>query len=173
MVIKNKTRNFLTILIMTLIFFTACSMMSSAEINIELDPEYPKPQDTITFNATINDTNLNEVVIIVEECGYEPEFGYVCYTDKFNETMIKTTLNTYSTSITLKHENTTEIKYQLKYHNDTGWFSEPSGIEMIKVSLDTSKNLDNGNLSVEIVYVIIIVAILIIFISLVLYRRKR
>jgi hypothetical protein len=172
MFIKNKTRKILTVLILVLIFFSACSMMSSADINIELDPEFPKPQDTITFNVTINDTNLNELAIIVEECGYEPEFGYVCYTDKFNETMIKTPTNTYSATIKLKHENATEIKYQLKYHNDTGWFSEPSGIEMVKVSLDIN-NADEGNLSVEMVYFIIIVAILIIFISLILYRRKR
>ena len=127
-------------MLFTILVFSTC-----AEVNVELDPEKPKPLGTITFKAKILDAaDVEKVFLIVEECGNEPDFGYICYTDKFNETMAESSNNNYTTTITLRHENAIEIKYQIKYLNQEGWVTYPDNNELIELDLDTSNQTDNG-----------------------------
>jgi len=173
---KNKTRRGITILMLILQVFAACSITGSAEPTVEISPQHPKPQDTITFNATIsNFKNIEKVVIIVEECGNEPGLGYICYTDGFNKTMSATNNDAYNATITLKHKNAIELKYRLGYLTDNGWRWEPPSDEnMVKVELDTSSGSTNDNdKSSESPGFEIILVLSTIFILLILYRRKR
>ncbi len=147
---------------------------------IEVNPSQPEPLGTVTFSAMIPDVeDIQKVTIRVQECGNEPNFGYICYTDEFNKTMTKSADGTYSASITLAHENAIEIKYQLKYLTSQGWTSYPSD-DLVKVDLDTSdqtngdSNGDNGDSSSDTPgFEIITLFISVIFIMLILYRRKR
>jgi len=115
--------------------------------SVEIDPEHPKPQGTVTFTAIFSENeNVEKIVILVEECGNEPDIGYICYIDGFNETMTKTSDDTYKTTITLKHKNAIDIHYQLGFFSDSNWSWYPENA-MTSVDLDTSSdsNGDNGN----------------------------
>ncbi len=138
---KIVTLHFLTIMAMTLVLFVS---VASAIPTIELDPEQPKPLESVTFTATLSDVeNIEKVTIRVQECGNEPGIGYICYADEFNTTMTESSQNVYTASIELRHENAIEIKYQLRYLTDQGWISYPEG-DLMKVDLDTSEE-PNGN----------------------------
>ncbi len=141
---NTNIRKFVFLLIFGMIF-TMLVFSASAEVNVELDPEKPKPLETITFNAKILDVaDKEKVFLIVEECGNEPDFGYICYTDKFNETMTESSNNNYTATIKLRHENAIEIKYQLKYLKQDGWVTFPDNNELIELDLDTSNQTNNG-----------------------------
>ena len=119
----------------------------AAAPSVEIDPEHPKPQGTVTFTAIFSENEtVEKVVILVEECGNEPGMGYVCYIDKFNETMTKTNDDTYKTTITLKHKNAIDMHYQLGFFSGSNWSWYPEN-NVISVDLDTSSdsNGDNGN----------------------------
>ncbi len=120
---------------------------AAAAPSVEIDPKHPKPKGNVTFTATFSENeNVEKVVIRVEECGNEPDIGYICYTDKFNETMTKTSDDTYKTTITLKHKNAIDMHYQLGFFSDSNWSWYPEN-DMTSVDLDTSSdsNGDNGN----------------------------
>jgi len=165
----NKIKRVITILMLLTLVLINCSIIVSGDISVELSPQHPKPQDNVTFNVTIsNAENITEVVILVEECSNE-----ICYFDGFNETMSAVD-NKYTTQITLKHEDATGLQYKIMYLTDDGWISEPSGMNMIKVSLnipsDSENDTDNSNI---LLIGTIFIVILIMFIFLILYRRKR
>ena len=151
--------------------------LAAGESSVEINPEKPKPNGEVTFTATINNVeNIEKVVIVVEECGNEPGFGYVCYIDGFNETMSATDNDTYTATVTLKHKNAIELKYRLGYLTGNGWEWEPPSDEnMVKVELDTSSSStnDNNKSSESPGFEIIFLVLSTIFILLILYRRKR
>jgi len=120
---------------------------ATATPSVEIDPKYPKPQETVTFTAIFSENeNVEKVVIRVEECGNEPDIGYICYTDKFNETMTKASDDTYKITITLKHKNAIDIHYQLGVLSGNSWSWYPEG-DMTSVDLDipSDPNGNNGN----------------------------
>lgn len=120
---------------------------AAATPSVEIDPKHPKPQETVTFTVTFSESeNLEKVVMLVEECGNEPDIGYICYTDGFNETMTKTSNDTYKVTITLKHKNAIDMEYQLGFFSGNSWSWYPKS-NMTSVDLNTSSNSngDNGN----------------------------
>lgn len=175
---QNNTKKIIPIAIIATLFVISLSMATAAP-TVELNPAQPKPQESVTFTATIPDEdNIQQVTIQVQECGNEPDIGYICYTDEFNESMTETAENTYSATINLAHENAIEIKYQLHYQTDEGWNSYPA--ELTKVDLDisdqnnddTSGNGDDSSTDTP-GFETLALFISVIFISLILYRRKR
>ena len=117
----------------------------AAAPSVEIDPEHPKPQGTVTFTAIFSENEtVEKVVILVEECGNEPDIGYICYTDVFNETMTKTSNDTYKITITLKHKNAINIHYQLGFFSDSNWSWYPEN-NMTSVDLDASSDPNGGN----------------------------
>ena len=119
----------------------------AAAPSVEINPKHPKPQETVTFTATfLESENLEKVVMVVEECGNEPDIGYICYIDGFNETMTKTSKDTYKITITLKHKNAIDVQYQLGFLSDSNWSWYPEN-NMISVDLDTSSDSNGDNLN--------------------------
>ena len=150
---------------------------AAATPSVEIDPKHPKPQETVTFTATFSESeNLEKVVMLVEECGNEPDIGYICYTDGFNETMTKTSNDTYKITITLKHKNAIDMEYQLGFFSGNSWSWYPKS-NMTSVDLNTSSNSngDNGNENKTDTPGFELTGILIsaIFILLILNKRKR
>lgn len=127
--------------------FSLTLSIVGAETTVELDPTNPKPQETISFTATITDVdNIEKVTIRVQECGNEPGIGYICYTEEFNETMDESDLNMYTASVTLKQENAIELKYEINYLTGDGWISYPEGSNnLVTVDLDTSTQTNDGS----------------------------
>lgn len=151
-----------------------------ADPTVELNPTEPEPLESVTFTVTIADEDsIEQVSLRVQECGNEPNIGYICYTDGVNETMTQSAASSYTATITLKHENAIELKYQVGYLTEDGWTWYPEGSDMVKVELDISgqssgnnndgSDTDSGTPGFEFVGLIISV----IFISLIVYRRKR
>jgi hypothetical protein len=176
---QSNTKKLMPIVMAATLFFLTLSVASAAP-TVELNPAEPEPQGTVTFTATIPDVeNIEKVTIRVQECGNEPDIGYICYTDEFNETMTESTENTYTASITLTHKNAIDLKYQLNYLTNQGWTIYPDD-DLITVDLDTSgqtngdNNGDNGDSGSDTPgFELIGLALSVIFISLIMYRRKR
>jgi len=167
-------------LIMAIILVVLTIPSVNAAPTVELNPAKPKPLETVTFTATIpNVENIQQVTIRVQECGNEPNIGYICYTDEFNETMTESAADTYTGSVTLAQKNSIELKYQLKYLTDGGWTTYPED-DLVTVDLDTSyQNNDDTSGNGEDTpsntpgFELSLLFISAIFISLILYRRKR
>ena len=150
---------------------------AAATPSVEIDPKHPKPQENVTFTATFSENeSIEKVVIRVEECGNEPDMGYVCYIDKFNETMTKTSDDTYKITITLKHKNAIDMHYQLGVFSGNSWSWYPEG-DMTGVDLDTTSsdsNGGNGNKDTDTPgFEFIGLLLSVMFISLILHIRKR
>ena len=150
---------------------------AAAASSVEIDPKHPKPQGTVTFTATFSENeNVQKVIILVEECGNEPDIGYICYIDGFNETMTKTSDDTYKTTITLKHKNAIDIHYQLGFFSDSNWSWYPEN-DINSVDLDTSSDSNgdnvNGNKTDTPGFEFIWVLISVIFILFMLNKSKR
>lgn len=175
----RKTKKLMPLMIGIILLFLSVSI-TLADPTINVNPSQPKPLGTVSFSATIPDVeDIQKVTIRVQECGNEPNIGYICYTDEFNKTMVKSADGTYGASITLNHENAIEIKYQLKYQTSQGWISYPSD-DLVTVDLDTSdqtngdSNGGNGDSSSDSPgFEFLALFISVIFITLILYKRKR
>lgn len=118
-------------------------MISSvnAVLTIEIDPVIPEPKDTVTFTVTIPEEDVENVVINVEECKED-----ICFVDTFNETMDSIGSSKYQTTITLKYEDATEIKYRVGYNNSSGWKWYPEGSNArITANLDKSEDENGGD----------------------------
>lgn len=182
----NKHKNKKKLMQISLAILLAAVTIPSvtAAPTVELSPAQPQPLDTVTFTATIpNVENIQQVAIRVQLCGNEPNIGYICYTEEFNETLTESAADTYTGSVNLgnheKAENAIEIKYQLNYLTNQGWITYPED-DLVKVDLDTSNQPDdttNGNTddtaSDTPGFELGVLFISVIFISLILYRRKR
>jgi len=171
-------------LIMAVILVVLTIPSINAAPTVELNPAQPKPLETVTFTATIpNVENIQQVTIRVQLCGNEPGIGYICYTEEFNETLTESAANTYTGSVNLgnheKAENAIEMKYQLNYLTNQGWTAYPED-DLVKVDLDTSGQTDENNNgdtddtgSDTPGFELGALFISVMFISLILYRRKR
>lgn len=172
---QNNTKKIIPISIITTLFIFSLSMATAAP-TVELNPAQPKPKETVTFTATIPDVDdIEQVNIHVEECS-----SSLCFTDDFNETMANTAEDTYTATITLKHEDAIYFKHELQYLTNDGWKTYPETGDMIKVDLDTSGQTDgsdNGNgddASTDTPgFETLAAFISVIFISLILYNRRR
>ena len=172
-----KNKKLKIIIMVAIISITMLAVTNAAATpSVEIDPKHPKPQETVTFTATFSENeSIEKVVIRVEECGNEPDMGYVCYIDKFNETMTKTSNDTYKIAITLKHKNAIDIHYQLGVFSGNSWSWYPEG-DMTAVDLNTSSdsNSGNGNSNTDTPgFEFIGLLLLVMFISLILHIRKR
>lgn len=113
---------------------------------ITVNPSHPEPKGNVSFMATIQDGNITgNVVIFVEECTSE-----VCYGGHINQTMTKNDTGVYQTTITLRHENATEMKYRIGYLTSIGWIWYPNDVNnLIAVRLDTKNKVNNQGDSSE------------------------
>ena len=171
---NKKSKTIITVAIIGMAMLAITS--TAATPSVEIEPKHPKPQDAVTFTATFSENeNIEKVVIRVEECGNEPDIGYVCYIDKFNETMTKTSNDTYKITITLKHKNAIDMHYQLGVLSGNSWSWYPED-DMTSVDLDTpsDSNGDNGNNDTDTPgFEFIGLLLSVMFISLILHIRKR
>ena len=161
-----KNKKFLAILMLLIISMNIFVITNvTANPNIQVNPENPKPQGTVTFTVNISEIdNIEEVVVYVQECGEE-----VCFTDYFNETMVNIGNNTYQTTITLKHKDAVKIYYSLGYLSNNTWTWTPSKTMDLDISSNSSESPDTNLLT----YALIGVGVSVIFIISYIFYRKR
>ncbi len=117
------------------------STVSASEpnsIEIFLDPIDPKPMSTINFTAKlVSDGDIESVRIIVTECmsGLCSVFGY-------NESLNKTSNNTYTGHVLLTRDDATQIKYHLEiYYNETWYVSNTSFYDLNTTGFNYTKKI--------------------------------
>jgi hypothetical protein len=136
---KNNIRRILVIAIAILGVYMLIfnNVWAENEPTIEIKPESPVPESTITFTATINDENATDVRIVFQECDANTE---ICFT-KHNISMNSVDLDTYETSFTLEHSEATYIQYSLVVNSNEGW---KTYLDKTKFNLTIKQNDDNG-----------------------------
>ncbi len=164
---KMKHQKSILFITITLIVLSHMSLsLASAQPTITLNPEQPYPQSTVTFTAEVADIEVTNIYIVVQECNGKTG---ICYPDEQNSTMTQKSANTYDTTITLKHDDATYIQYTLHVENNGVWTKY---LDLTKVTL-SEKPSNNGGSSNTPGFELIIFACSIMFISLILYKRRR
>jgi len=163
---KNIKIGIIAAIIILSIAFASVSTISAAP-TVTVSPIKPKPASTVSFTVTISGvSDISTVAINVQECT-----ASLCFADDFNQTMTEQSADTYTTSLTLKHSDATEIKYRVGYRTPTGWIWDPSDAnDMVKISLDTSSSDSSNNTpGFEVIFGVLAVLL----VAVVLYKRGR
>jgi len=136
---KNNTKRIFIIAIVILGFLisTFNSVSAENEPTIEITPQSPTPESTITFTASVKDENTTDVRIVIQEC--DANTG-ICFT-KQNISMNSVDLDTYEISFTLEHSEATYIQYSLVVNSNEDW---KTYLDKTKFNLTEKQNGDNG-----------------------------
>ncbi|MDG6228663.1 MAG: hypothetical protein QCH96_01705 [Candidatus Thermoplasmatota archaeon] len=163
---KKKTIIFAVLLLMLL--STASSIVfASAQPTVTLNPEKPAPKSTVTFTADIADIDVTNVYIHVQECN--GNLG-LCYPDDSNVSMTQKSAYTYEASLTLKHSEATYIEFTLIVENNGEWIKY---LELTKVTLSEKPSNNGGSANGTPGFDLVVFAFATIFISFILFRRRR
>ena len=162
----------LVAMIFVSLFIVLSGINTLSAPTVELNPAHPKPGGNVKFTATFpSGEEVQKVVLLLSEC----EAG-LCFKDGFNETMSKTGVNTYEVTIDLKHDTAIELKYRVGYLINGTWSWSPALTQNeAVVSLDTSSDSQNEDNSENKSpgFEVGVLVFSVIFISVVLFRRKR
>ncbi len=180
---KNNTKRILIITIAILGFFmlTLNNISAANEPTIEIKPQSPAPESTITFTPTIKDENTTEVWLHIQEC--DANTG-ICFSDSVkNESMTDLGGGKYEVSITLLHNDATYIQYWIDVKTSDAWIDYFKGSDgkgtIINLSApvngdDDDSTVNGGDKNGETPgFEFIGVLISVIFILLILNKRKR
>lgn len=163
--ITKKTSIFAVFLLM--IISTVSIVYASAQPTVTLNPESPYAQSTVTFTANIADIDVSNVYINVQECN--GNLG-LCYPDESNVSMTQKSAYAYEATLTLKHSDATYIEYTLIVENNGNWMNY---LESTKVTLSDKPSDNGGSTSDTPGFELTIFALATIFISFILFRRRR
>ena len=144
-----------------------------AEPTIQITPTKPEPESDVTFEVDLTGENVQNAYLWIQECNINTG---ICYTND-NISMTETQEGIYETTYTLEHDDATYFQYSIIVKTGSGW---QTFFEQTKVNLAESTNNDNNGNSnngdpgsdtpgFEFVFL----SISVIFILLMMYRRKR
>lgn len=139
-----------------------------ANVTVDVIPEEPKALQTIEITTQITDENINAVYLKIQECNGD---SGLCYAQD-NITMTGTIDNIYTSSITLTHDDATYLQYTIVVQTDQGWTEYHKDT---KVNYEIPSSNDNGDTNDgdnTPGFEFAALALSIMFISLILYRRK-
>jgi hypothetical protein len=156
------------VLLITLFFIVMIPMHGYADAIVDIIPEKPKALDNIELTATIIDENIIAVYTTIQECNSNTG---ICYASK-NYSMVEGVENQFTASITLEKSDADYLQYTIHVQTADGWqvYEKDTIVNYDTTSSNNggSKN-DNDTPGFE----FLALAISIMFISLLLYRRKR
>jgi len=167
---KNNTIHEKGVIYATLLLLVVSSfamMTASADPTVTVDPTSPYPQSTVTFTANQVNVDATQVKIEIKECDGNKN---ICYAIT-DFPMTQKTANSYDATFTLEHSDATYFTYtliveengeQMEYFKDTK-------ITLSEKPSDNGGDSENDTPGFEFVGL----AFSIMFISLILYRRKR
>jgi hypothetical protein len=161
---KSKTFKELLIFLIFLSILTSALIVSAAP-TINIDPAKPKPKETIDITVAITDVTPTSVHFLIQEC----EGTSLCHQIE-NITLTETSSNVYTGSFSLQYAKATYMQYTLNVQTASGWTQYD---ENTKVNLDLSTTSDGNGSNDSPGFEFIIMALSIIFISFILYRRSR
>jgi hypothetical protein len=154
-------------IIIALLGIVLFSMQVSAVPVVEITPEMPTPKGTIEVTVTPNDDAIEEVYFEYSEC----QINGVCSTTK-NVTCSKSSTTNFTASITLSLDNAAYLQYTIVTYDGGNWTEY---LTNTKVDYDTSSTNGNGNDNGDNTpgFEFILLALSIMFISVMVYWRKR
>ena len=144
-----------------------------AEPTIEITPTKPEAESDVTFEVDLSGENVQNVYLWIQECNVNTG---ICYTND-NVSMTETSNGIYETTFTLEHDDATYFQYSIIVNTGGGW---QTFFEQTKVNLaEASNNNNNGNTGNDdsgsdtpgFEFVALFMSV--IFILLIMYRRKR
>jgi hypothetical protein len=159
---KNKS----TILILLIVSIALISPFVAADATVDIKPAKPKALDSIEITATITDENIISVYTTIQECN---ENTGICYA-KDNNSMTSKGADQYTASIDLTHSDATYLQYTIHVQTNDGWVEYQKDT---KVNYDTSSNGGSNNDNDTPGFEFVVLALSIMFISLLAYRRTR
>lgn len=149
-----------------IVLFNMSFVLATEQPTVTLSPEQPYPQSDVTFTATVPEIEVTNIYIIVQECNGKTG---ICYPDEQNASMTQTSDESYESTVTLKHSDATYVQYTLLIKNDQGWTKY---LDLTKAFL-AEKPADNNGSSDSPGFELMVLAFSIMFISLMLYKRRR
>ena len=167
---KHTNNKILAIFAVALIGFIVFSTSSMADEIPEVDiiPEKPSANDNIEVTINTNNANVEEVYFIFSECVGDT----MCSSDQ-NVSLAEILPNIFSKSITLDwRDDATYMQYTVVTRDSQGWntyYNKTKVYYEISSPNNGDTNDDNNTPGFEFVAL----ALSIMFISLILYRRKR
>ena len=167
--IRRKSKTFKgTIISLIFLSILISTIVASAAPTINIDPAKPKPEETIDITVAITDVTPTAVHILIQEC----EGTNLCHEPE-NVTLTESSSNLYTGSFTLQYAKATYMQYTLNVQTANGWtkYDENTKINLDLSTTSDGNNGDSSNNSPG--FEFILIALSIIFISLVLYRRSR
>ena len=153
-------------LILIIVSIMMMSHLVPADATVEVTPEKPKALGTIGITAKVTDENIVAVYTTIQECN---ENTGICYA-KQNYSMMTGVDNEFTTSINLEKSDATYLQYTIHVQTADGWQEYEKDT---KVSYDTSSNGGSNNNNDTPGFEFVVLAFVIMFISLLAYRRKR
>ncbi|OYT30075.1 hypothetical protein B6U98_00330 [Thermoplasmatales archaeon ex4572_165] len=165
---KHKNNKILAIFAVALIGFIVFSTSSMADVTVDIIPVKPSPEETIEITAKITDENVTAVYVELQECNGNTG---ICYSQE-NITMTGMIGNEFTSSITLTHDDATYLQYTIIVQTDQGWaeYNKDTKVDY-EISAPNNGNTDDDNNTPGFEFVSLALSIM--FISLILYRRKR
>ena len=130
--------------------------------DITLIPNNPAPQSEVTFSVDVSGNSISSVWIVIFECNEETG---ICHAPPQNVSMRKVDSDTYKAEVTLKWDDVTKIKYNVKIKSDGEWFEYEEHTTTLSTNSGSS-NDSNGSPGFE------IIVFLIAMISVVLLLKK-
>ena len=142
-----------------------------AEPTIQITPTKPEPESDVTFEVDLTGENVQNAYLWIQECNVNTG---ICYKND-NISMTDTSDGIYETTYTLEHDDATYFQYSIIVNTGSGW---STFFKQTKVNLAEATNnngntnngdSDSGTPGFEFVALFMSV----IFILLIMYRRKR
>jgi len=164
----NEVKKGVMVLLLFAVLLFSLTIVT-ADATVDFIPAKPEPKDTIEVTAKITDENVNAVHVLIQECN---ENTGICYT-KQNFTMAEISDSIYTTSVTLEKDDATYLQYTINVKTSDGWieYNKETKIDYEKASSNNNGKTDSNNDTPG--FEFIALALSIMFISLILYRRKR
>ena len=164
----NEVKKGVMVLLLFAVLLFSLTIVT-ADATVDFIPAKPEPKDTIEVTAKITDENVNAVHVLIQECN---ENTGICYT-KQNFTMAEISDSIYTTSVTLEKDDATYLQYTINVKTSDGWieYNKETKIDYEKASSNNNGKTDSNNDTPGFEFIALVLSIM--FISLILYRRKR
>lgn len=142
-----------------------------AEPTIQITPTKPEPESDVTFEVDLTGENVQNAYLWIQECNANTG---ICYTND-NISMIDTSSGIYETTYTLEHDDATYFQYSIIVDTGSGWqtFFEQTKINLAESTNNNGNNNNGDSESDTPGFEFVALFISVIFILLIMYRRKR
>lgn len=159
----------ISLMVLLTVLFTSANISADNGVEVDIIPEKPQSKGTIEITADIDKQDTTNVFVIIQECNANTG---VCY-QKENYSMSQIGKNIYSTSVKLSNEGATYLQYTIQVQTTEGWDSYNKNTKINYESSSSTNDDKNEGKTDTPGFEFLGLFISVIFISLILYNRRR